>query len=53
MRSNLATALSLRFDDRTVLRTLALWRVRVSGLDTTAGHPGYVGYLIETYGVCG
>lgn len=52
MRSNLAIAMSLLRDDRVVLRTLALWRVLVPKLDTSDGHPGYVGYLVETYGWC-
>ena len=52
MRSNLAIALSLRYNDRVTLRTLALWKTRVPNLDTSQAHPGVVGYLIETYGVC-
>lgn len=55
MRSALGTLLALRFDDRTTIRTLALWRVRGVNVDAFTDeqvHPGVLGHLIETHGVC-
>lgn len=52
MNSNLAIALSAKYPDRVVLRTLALWKVRKPNLNTADANPATVGYLIETYGVC-
>lgn len=53
-RSNLATALSeLGHDDRTVLRTLAWWRVvaRPGDFDDRGGL-NYVRVMIHRYGIC-
>lgn len=52
MDSNLAIALSAKYPDRVVLRTLALWKTHKPNLDTKGCDAGYVGYLIETYGIC-
>lgn len=53
MTSNLATMLSLLgYDDRTIIRTIALWRVREPNLDTIAAPPGGVLFLVRAFGVC-
>lgn len=54
-RSNLATALSeLVQDDRTVIRTLALWRAtaRPGDFDEMTGRLSYARLMIQRYGVC-
>lgn len=54
-RSNLATALSeLGLDDRTVIRTLAWWRVvaRPEDYDETTGRLTYARLMVQRYGVC-
>ena len=54
MTSNLAISLSaLKLDDRTVLRTLALWRVVAkSGDFDPMGGPTYARVMIHRYGIC-
>lgn len=55
MRSNLALSLSaLKLDDRTTLRTLALWRVvaKPGDFDDTVGMLNYARVMIHRYGIC-
>lgn len=52
MTTNLAIVLAAKFDDRAVIRTLALWKAHKPNLNTADANPATVGYLIETYGVC-